>query len=148
MSQEPTSPVWTRAVSIWHAVAFFAASIACYLYPDFLFGDAAFLGQALLPMFLLGCAMFAAGVLMTVAAVGRSRTVLRLALVTAFVFDIQAAMVLLLFTYQIDNADLLGGIPTLAGPLMTFAAFAIPAAAAVFMLRERIVSASASAATP
>jgi FtsH-binding integral membrane protein len=148
MSQERRAPAWMRAVALWHAAALIAASLVCYVYPDASFGDVAFLAQALLPIFLLGTALFALGVLLAIAAAGRSSEALRLALTTAFILDIQAAVVLLGSSFLIDNAELLGGIPPFFAPLVALFAFAIPAAAAVFRLRDKPHSGLASAGAP
>lgn len=123
---------------MWHAVALLPISLACYVSSRLLFGDIVYHSAARLPIMLLGTALFAIFVLLTVAAIGRSKKVLRLALITAFVLDMQAFMVLYLYIFQIDNASLLGGIPIQASRLVLFLALAVPAAVAVFALREKL----------
>jgi len=136
MQDERAAPAWIRGIAFWHAVALLILSFACYVFPDVLFGDVIYLSQAVFPIALLGTALFAIGVLLTMASFSRSKKVLRISLITVFILDMQLTIVLLMFTFQIDNAELLGGVSVFTGTLATLVAFAIPAAAAVFMLGD------------
>ena len=136
MNPEPAAPSWVRAVSLWHALALIPMSAAAYVSSEGLFGEVVNFSMARLPIMLLAAALAAISLLLIVAGCGRSRGTLRLALMTAFVLDIQVSMLLFLFSFQLDNSGLLGGFPATAAPLVPFLAFAIPGAAAVFALRD------------
>ena len=145
MQQRTATPAWVKAIALWQAIVLFAICVACYFYPWVIFGEVAYILMALLPVALFGAAVFAVGILLVAAAFGPSRKVLRIALITAFVFDMQVTVILLALTLQIDNAGLMGSLPAVVSPLMVFLAFAIPSALAVLKLSAKPLAADSAA---
>ena len=136
MTPEPAIPAWVRMVSLWHLTALIPFSAAAYVSSETVFGEIVNLGMARIPITLLAAAIAAISLLLTVATCSRSRHTLRLALMTAFVLDMQVVVLLFLSTFQLDNSGLLGDFPAVAAPIVSFLAFAVPGAAAVFSLRD------------
>ena len=136
MRQETVLSAWIRAIGLWHAVAFFLTGIACFGFPWAVFGEVAFIPMASLPARLFGAALTTIGIFLIIATISRSVKVMRIALITAFILDMQVSVILLAFTLQIDNAELMGNVPAAINPLIAFLAFAIPSAVAVFKLRD------------
>lgn len=130
------APPWVRAVALWHALALIPISAAAYVSSEGLFGEVVNHSMARLPIMLLAAALAAIILLLIVAGLGQSRSTLRLALMTAFVLDMQVTVTLFLSSFHLDNSGLLGSFPAVAAPFVPFLAFAIPGAAAVFALRD------------
>ena len=147
MKRESDVPVWVRAVSLWHTAVLIPISAAAYVASEALFGEIVNLGMARIPIMLLAAALAAMSLLLLVAGCRRSRETLRLALMTAFVLDMQVVMLLFFFTFQLDNSGLLGDFPVLAAPIVPFVALAIPGAAAVFALRDKSRSTTGTVVT-
>ena len=136
MKHEPAAPSWVRAVALWHALALIPFCAAAYVSSEGLFGEVVNHSMARMPIMLLAAALAAIILLLAVAGLGQSRSSLRLALMTAFVLDMQVTVLLFLYSFHLDNSGLLGSFPAVAAPFVPFLGFAIPGAAAVFALRK------------
>ena len=113
----PSRPAWPAAVAWAHALLFLAFAIACYLVPQSVFGDAAWLPLARLAVGLLAAALVALAALLIGAVRSASTRALRWALLAVLVVDVQVPVLLSLHPAAFDYLERDLGIPWPLVPL-------------------------------
>jgi hypothetical protein len=96
---------WAITVVWAHAVLFAAMAAACYISPETVFGDSAWLPLARLAVLLLAAALSTAAVMLASAAHSADQRQVSTALLAALLFDVQAPVLLLALPAWLEYSD-------------------------------------------
>ena len=111
MTEKSPLSGWAAALAWLHAAIFLAVAALCYLAPEALFGDAAWLQMTRLAVGLLAAALVSLSVVLIGTVRSGSHLPLRLALWATLVFDVQAPILLSLHPVVFEYVERDLGIP-------------------------------------
>jgi len=124
------TPSWISGILAGHGLVAFAMALVCYLSPEGLFGDTAWLPFGRFAAALLGAALITLGCLWWGAARAGEGSIAKLALFGALVFDVQLPILMGLHPAFLEHLDkqtsiawflvplgiiFLGSVPVIAG---------------------------------
>jgi hypothetical protein len=130
-------PHWISAVGWAHAGCLAALGVGCHVAPQALFGDSAWIPMARFAVGLLGAALLALAFFLVLALRAAYAPTVRLALLAAVVFDVQAPILLSLHPASYDFLATDIGIPWMLVPLVVIFGLAVPLVVALSSLNTR-----------
>ena len=109
---------WATSLAWLHAGLFSAIALACYVSPETVFGDSAWLPLARLAVLLFAAALTASAIVLAGSAWSGSARQLRLALLSALVLDVQAPILMLSQPASLEYLEADLGVSWFAVPLL------------------------------